>query len=375
MIVTRLSLFLFPLIATAFQRFKGKDSSTRGIKELEQGRSYLISLNTPDLLLWDWEQQYGEPLQSALVFNFTISHDQRHLLLQDQPILPLLDANIPPRFSVPQTSESLTEFEQRRVYKYTNAAHFEIDYERSVRPRDDPNREIHNYVPTLKFNVLGAGIAGHNTLLSSAEQRYIEIILKDENFRTHNPFNHKFVVKSVRTRRRGDEPNPSVLPEDLKVCGRFSWRCEDMDSQPWYRYIYRQDFDEFGKIGSLRREYLRRSSNLYNNLGPFRFWVLIVAILSAVVSPLVYSVCRKMVYVGRRYVAIRDAHRERVRMERECEGDMLLDDGDEVWNYIDRPRYGEGGEELSEKDSNLSKEATVMEKPLPPVPAAEGSEK
>jgi hypothetical protein len=375
MIVTRLSLFLFPLVATAFQKFKGKDSSTRGVKELVQGRSYLVSLDTPDLLLWDQEKQYGESLQSALVLNFTISHDRRHLLLQDQPILPLLDENIPPRFSVPQTSESSIEFQQKRVFKYSSAAHFEIDYERSVYPREDPSSRNYHYVPKLEFNILGAGIAGHDTLLYSEDQRYIEIVLKDENYGTYSQADRKFIFQSVRTRKRGADRNPSVLPEDLKVCRRFSWRCEDLNSPPWYQYIYRQDFDEFGKIGSLRHEYLRRGSNLYNNLGPLRFWVFIAAILSAAVSPLVYSIYKKMVYIRRRYIAIRDAHRERVRVERECEGDMLLDDGDEVWNYIDRPRYGEGGEELSEKDSNLTQEAMVMEKPLPPVPAAEGSEK
>jgi hypothetical protein len=342
---------------------------------VERGRSVLVRLDTPDLLFWNEEKQFGELLPSALIFNFTISHDQRHLLLQGESFLPLPNPYVPPRISAPQTSESQTRFEHNRVFKYSSAPQFDIDYERSVHPRDDPSITHYGYKPSVTLNVLGAGIAGYDTLLASEDQRYIEITLKDENSPTTNPPHHKFIIEAVKIWDRDDD-TPHVRPEDLRRCGRWSWRCEDFGDIPWYRYIYRQDFDEFGKIGSLRHEFHQRLANLYNNLGVFRFWTLILAIGSMAVSPLVYVVYRKAVYINKKYVAIRAAYTERERIRRECEDDMLLDVEDGIWDYIDAPRYKEREEKLPEKEiSQGEASVAVMEKPLPPVPAAEASRK
>jgi hypothetical protein len=377
MILTRLSLSFFPLHVLAFQKFPTHQSNQRlpGINFVEAGRSVLVRLETPDLSLWDAEEQYGEHVETALIFNFTISHDQSHLLLQDQPFLPLLDPNIPPRLHVPQTSESESDFNHKKVYNYATLPHFGLDYERTVNPQHEPAIDIYHYAPTLKLNLLGAGIAGYNTLLSSPEQRYIEVILKDENTCTGNPPTHKFVIQSVKVRKR-DHDIHHILPEDVERCGRFSWRCVDFDSSPWYRYIYRQDFDEFGRIGSLRHEMYRRYWNLHYSLVFFRFWALVVAVGSFLVSPVVYAVYKRVLYVRRRYLAIRAEYDEDLRVRRECEDDMLLDDGDGVWDYIDAERYNEKRQHFPEKKEKQGDAGpVVMEKPLPPVPAAGGSGK
>jgi hypothetical protein len=376
MLLTRLSLFLFPLHVLSFQKFPSHTSNLRlqGINFIEPSRSVLVRLDTPDLLLWDPSTQYGEHLQSALIFNFTISHDRTHLLLQDQQFLPPLDPNIPPRLRAPQTSESEYDSDHKKVFNYACLAQFDLDYERTVTPRDESAIDYYHYAPTLKLNILGAGIAGYNTLLSSPEQRYIEVILKDENYSTGNPANHKFTIKSVKIQSR-DHNIRHILPEDAQSCGRFSWRCGDFDTSPWYRYFYRQDFDEFGRIGSLRHECSRRWSNLYYNLGFLRFWALIMAVGSLLVSPVVYAVYKKVVHMRRRYVAFRAAHDENVRLRGECEGDVLLDDGDWVWDYIDTEKYDEKGEQFSEKNQRQEAGRVVMEKPLPPVPGAGSSGK
>ena len=93
--ITRLLLLSFPLLSYAEAYLHQRTS--RGVKWLEKDRSLLLRLETPNLSLWNQDEQIGENLPSALIFNFTLTHDNRTLLLNDIPILPLENVHVPPR--------------------------------------------------------------------------------------------------------------------------------------------------------------------------------------------------------------------------------------------------------------------------------------
>ena len=110
-----LNLHILSLVAAIAQR---EQSPLSGIKWLEEERSVVVRLDIPDLPLWNVEDQIGEDLPNALIFNFTLSHDSRTLMLNDFPILPLENAYVPPRLFACQTSETLAQFENDTITDY-----------------------------------------------------------------------------------------------------------------------------------------------------------------------------------------------------------------------------------------------------------------
>ncbi|TVY35994.1 hypothetical protein LSUB1_G006286 [Lachnellula subtilissima] len=331
------------------------------------GFSVLVRVSTPDLPLWNKEEQIGEDIPSALILNFTVSADNQTLLLQDQPFMPLLQPHTPPRLSAPQTSQSYGEFEHGTP-NLEDLPVFDLDYDRIAHPRDDPSIHYYNYYPNLMINLLGAGIAGHNALLKDMEQKVIKITLRDWN--TVNrastyPPNHSFEIKEVKLwdRRQGD----SVNPDDLKECTLKSWRCSDFGDHPWYRYIFRQNFDEYGKIGSFRHMVLQRWGTLYDRLGFFRITLLIVVLASMFLSPIPY-----VLYKGGKW--IKAQHRARAEAvaavwkdnDEEVEGLLFADESLE--NLYGSEDTGPK-EVFSEKQLDGNDADGSVEKPLPSVPA------
>ncbi|KAF4613411.1 hypothetical protein G7Y89_g15476 [Cudoniella acicularis] len=333
---------------------------SRGIKWLDEGRSVLIRLDIPGLPLWNQEEHIGEDKPSALILNFTVTPDRHTLLLQDQAILPLSDPNAPPRINAPQTPETIAEFENRKSTDYDNLPFFALDYERIVHPRDDPSIQYYNYVPSLTLNLLGAGIEGYNTLLKQSDQLVIKITLKDYNAynggKTTNPPIHLFEVTHVRLWERWPN-NPWIGPDELSECTSWSWRCEEFGDTPWYRYIYRKDFDRYGKIGSLRHAFLQRWGTLNERLGFWRVVLLLSVAVTMTVSPIVYCVYKagnaiKRVYNFRTRVSKWELDDE------EVEG-LLVGDDFEVKYEKDHVREGE--------------DSSTLEKPLPPVPTGQAT--
>ncbi|TVY52371.1 hypothetical protein LCER1_G006523 [Lachnellula cervina] len=344
MAVTTQLLLLASLSVLSFAA--QNNPTTRGVKWLEKGRSVLVRVSTPDLPLWNKEEQIGEDIPSALLLNFTVSADNRTLLLQDQPFMPLLQPHTPPRLSAPQTSQSLSEFEHGTPPNLEDLPVFDLDYDRIAHPRDDPSIHYYNYYPKLMINLLGAGIAGHNALLKDMEQKVIKITLRDWNTvgrASTDPPNHSFEIKEVKLWER--QPGDSVDPDDLKECTLKSWRCSDFGDHPWYRYIFRQNFDEYGKIGSFRHKLHQRWATLYERLGFFRITLLILVVISMVLSPIPYAL-----YKGGKW--IKAQHRAGVEA------------GAAVWKDNDE----ESKEVVLEKHVDENDAGGSAEKPLPPVP-------
>ncbi|KAG9228539.1 hypothetical protein BJ875DRAFT_236178 [Amylocarpus encephaloides] len=368
MFVIRLLLFL-PILTVAARR-KYHPTRTQptfhGIKWLEEGRSLLVRLETPDLLLWNATEKLGYAVPNALILNFTISTDRRHLLLQDEPFLPLPHVHRPPRIFAPQTSQTLREFEDQKdvpKIEYNTSPWFALDYDRLVHPRDDPSIRYYNHHPQLTLNLLGAGIEGFNTLLTSSSQRLIKITLKDYHSPTSNPPNHKFMIESISLWDR-DHNTEHTPPSAVRGCTRWSWRCEDFGDEPWYRYIYRHNFDQYGRVGSMRHEILQRCDNTYNRLGWWRLVLLCVFISIMALSPFLYALYKKAIAIRARRLALKEEEASWLGCGTETAG-LLNDDGDNA-----RDEFYENDEREENNGKAMREGEASREKPLPPVPSA-----
>lgn len=359
-------LFLFLLSILSVNASRG---TTVGANWITHGRSALVQVRTPDLPVWNEEEQIGEanPKHSLLILNFTLSHDSSQLLLQDQPFLPLPNPFLPPQLEAHQQQpDFIPEWRSHENYRrFLTSPTFALDYERLVHPRDDPNIRYYSYAPTLTLNLLGAGIAGYNTLLESQEQQIIRVEFKDHNT---NPGINNFTITRIGLfpRHRGH-----AGPENLKECTLWSWACPDFGDPPWYRYVYRQNFDEYGRIGSRRHLLLQRWSNLVENVGIWRVIGFLVLLAGMILVPVVYKIYRGMRWVVARYKSIQA---RRVDFydpdEDEVEAEGLLLFRDEVEDMCFPPENGEkaifSGSDLEAGLETL----TSVEKPLPPVPAS-----
>lgn len=354
--ITRLLLLSFHLLPHA-EAYRQRTS--RGVKWLEKERSLLLRLETPDLPVWNQDEQIGENLPSALIFNFTLTHDNCTLLLNDIPILPLENAHVPPRLYAHQTSESLTQFEHDDLTDYANVPLFLLDYSRIVPQAEDGSQLFYNYSPTLNVDILGASIAGYNALLPAKDQRFISLTLKQLEPPSTSPISSlSFKITDVYLEDRGPN-NIFKRPDDLKKCTIWSWLCADTARYPWYQYIYRQNFDDYGKIGSLRHLIHSRWANLLERLGLWKVVILVFVVVSMVLSPAFYGFYR----IWKR---LQELHRRKVEEVNAWTGDEeiegLLDDDEEDEDYDNV-----GNEEVElEKGEGSSGAAT--EKPLPPPP-------
>ena len=371
--VTRLLLLLnrhlLSLIAATAATGQPELPTRSGLNWLEEQRSVLVRLDVPLLPLWNQEDQIGEDLPSALIFNFTLSHDNRTLLLNDNAILPLGNAYVPPRLYAYQTSKTLDELENDPL-QIKNSPQFSLDYSRIVPQAEDGSLKYNNYTPTLDLDILGAGIGEYNTLLPSDTQRFIRVILHQLE-PPSTPFSSlSFKIADIHLEQRHPD-SQSKGPDGLKPCTLWSWLCADKPKYPWYQYIYRENFDDYGKIGSMRRFIHFKWATVIDAYGPVQ-----VAVLGAGFGIVILSLMGYGIY--RLWKRAQELWQRRPRgrdidawtADEELGG--LLDDievEDEDYGYV-----GRNVVELADWTGNLD-----AEKPLPPLPppvppkAGEGS--
>jgi hypothetical protein len=243
-----------------------------GIKWLQEGTSVLVHIDTPDLPLWNVQENIGENVPSALLLNFTMQ-DRRVLLLNDVPILPMANAFVPPRIKATQTALTLEEFqfEFDALSDFHTLPSFDLDYYRVVFQGEHPSTRYNIYNPTLLIDILGVGISRYETLLLNQTQRSIVINLAElepyQKYPYDTPIFQRFYNISDVTLRDRYPYNPRSHPETLESCTIWSWICSDVHEYPWYRFVYRESFDEFGKIGSLRHALLKRYDTLCQRVG------------------------------------------------------------------------------------------------------------
>ncbi|GIZ47721.1 hypothetical protein CKM354_001080600 [Cercospora kikuchii] len=233
-------------------------TAPNAILTAEDSLSALVKLALPGLsipLSSSAELSYS----SSLLLNFSVSDSGKHLLLNGELLaLRVPDPSRPRLISAPQVPLTSNITEQKGE-TFTN--YVELDYEFWANNRDDPNIIYYNYYPKIYLNLIGARVsegknAFHDILLDSLDQKYVEIQLHDPEARPSGDPNVSYTIIHAKLLDRAADYVPPH-PDD-KPCSRWSWRCADFGDPPWYRYIWRQNFDEYGRIGSMRRNVLMR---------------------------------------------------------------------------------------------------------------------
>ncbi|PVH82012.1 hypothetical protein DL98DRAFT_587023 [Cadophora sp. DSE1049] len=381
--MTACRLFFLPLAllwAVDAHRNHEKDSYS-GTRWLERDRSLLVRLDTPDLPDWDTQLQ-TEDIGTSLIFNFTLQ-DKRILLLNDVPIFPLEKAYVPRRLYARQSTITQTEFQHGKPPSLDDAPLYALDYHQAVPATDIVSSQVashpaahYNVLQTqLEFDILGAGIAGQTTLLRDDTQRLIIIKLQElgpyaKKWHTNPTSLPQLKIFNILLRDRYPYHLPFSSPEDLEKCTLWSWRCSEIDEYPWYKFVYREAFDQYGEIGSLRHLWLQMCER-------FGFWqvTMIIAAGSAMLlSPLLYGLYRAVVVIQQRVNRLcnkRKEHEQQI-LDEEAEGLLQFEDSED---FKEKEDAFEPGPEVGDLVNgwHSSRSQADIGKPLPPIPGTASS--
>lgn len=133
------------------------------------------------------------------------------------------------------------------------------------------------YNPRLRLDILRAStpsVPRYSTPLSSNSQNQIWVFLEDLS--VHPPetlySSIAFRIKDVKVDRRWLDSNSQGTTtyktlKSLKTCHIWSWLCADINEYPNYEYIYRENFDQYGKKGSMRHFLTTAWANLVGFMG------------------------------------------------------------------------------------------------------------
>ena len=271
----------------------------------QSGRSVVIKLDTLEYPLWVMDRKapmhhdnaagYYTPVDvpSAVLFNLTLSRDNKTLLLNHQPILPLTDVHVPPRIDAYQVPANTTEEQLRNIISYgvldrkwegmtLGWRYLSLDYDRLV--FRDPQARKWNKPPVLNFRIMGIGAHARNDYLNAIYQRILRVELEDTNGACSGSV-VSYKIADVSLLGVDEAYGSMPIEEHIDECTSGSWRCPDRrvhnplidgmelpkESPPYYRYIWRSRFDEFGRVGSMRHavfEKIHVVSDFLEDAGP-----------------------------------------------------------------------------------------------------------
>lgn len=271
---------------------------------LEPQRSAIVALDTPGYPFWlmdkanapalyrNAEGSYWETHRaSAVLLNLSMTADNTTLLVNGKAILPFEDYNIPPTITAYQAPANITERKVRSLAEMgllrgdweqltLSYRSLELDYDRLVWA--DPARgPWQHHVPTLRFRIMGIGAHSRNDVLDTRRQKVLHVTLTEWSHGAYAITNVE--IKSLDESYGYVHPGPTTAPKKCpdmgygpSTCSLRSWRCPDeglyeADAPPYYRFIWRNRFDEFGRIGSLRHAVVRKLSVLrevWEDAGP-----------------------------------------------------------------------------------------------------------
>lgn len=248
----------------------------------------------------------------------------------------------------------------------------DLDYYISTSADYTSGTSIYNtkYNPRLQIDILRASIPalpGYSAYLSSNSQNQIWVYLEDLSEHPPNTLyaNIPLRIRSVKVDWRWYDSNTQgtatyKTPQSLRTCYIWSWLCADLDNYPYYEYIFRENFDQYGKKGSMRHFLTTRWGNLVGSMG---FWQAIVWVAvcgSMVLSPFVYALSRGVKRVVNGMKGVVEVHQKRMR-----EVDEWLAD-EEMEGLLEGDKSFEDFEEVEKKDYAEGKgdEKTSVKKPL-----------
>lgn len=226
----------------------------------DDGLSALVKLKLPDL---------GP--DTPILLNFTISANRHHLLLNNELFALLVpNPSAPTRLRAQQMASnsklkatgreiSIDEWLAGQVTEQTLA----LDYEFTMNNRDDPSIRYYNYHPVLQLNIIGARLLQDGRTLGAqphilldgtrGQQKIVELQMREQNHVASTSPDRNFTISAVKLI---DRHKDYKVPRRPRPCGLTRWRCADIADPPWYREVWYDHFDEHGRIGCLRREFL-----------------------------------------------------------------------------------------------------------------------
>lgn len=201
--------------------------------------------------------------QYSVLLDFTISADNKRLLLNSNYHALLVPNPSRPALLQARRVPSNTDLNHLVESDWSAYPLIGLDYSFDARNRGDPGIRYSNHRPRLSLDLIGAGGNSSNAsdpvfLLDSLDQKWVQIelamnnaVYSDERKRKYHIQKIEFVNRNRNFRGRRIEYH--VARPDDTSCSWYSWRCADIADPPWYKYVWRDYFDEFGRIGSLRR--------------------------------------------------------------------------------------------------------------------------
>jgi hypothetical protein len=264
---------------------------------------------------------------SALLFNITLSHDNKTLLLNHQPVVPVPNPNVPPRIQAYQVPADLTAAQLQAIISYgvldrewegmTLGWRFlDLDYGRDI--ICDPQNSAwayNNIFPILHFRVMGIGAHARSDILDPWKQPVIHVRLQDTNPEgavSTSPL-LSYVINNISLKDFNStyswQPEDVVTEQTLDTCSWHSWRCRDphmmQHGEPYYRFIWRSRFDSYGRIGSLRHALVEKKhalARVFGDAGPamcLSFGILfsLAMVLLAAVKAVRYYSDRRVQYI------------------------------------------------------------------------------
>lgn len=218
------------------------------------------------------------------------------------------------------------------------------------------------YNPRLRIDILRASMPtypGYSTPLSSNSQNQIWVWLEDLSVHPPNTHYSSITLKIGRvkvSRRWLDAHSQGTTTyktqKSLKTCHIWSWLCADIDNYPYYEYIYQENFDQYGKKGSMRHFLTKRWGNLVGLVGVGQAIVWLAVCGSMVLSPAVYALFRGV-------KSVVEVYRKRIQEVDEWVAD------EEVEGLLMSDRYLENSGEVEKQEVA---EKTSVEESLPPPP-------
>lgn len=248
--------------------FRGKD-----------GKDAIVKLELPGLPINLPAVSGDLKHSSAVILEFNFTEDGKHVMLNGELLgLQAPNPSVPALVTAKQVPLDYHINDIHATPQHSRWAHGEfrslgIDYEIFSRNRDDPSIRYYNYKPELVINIIGCSSPDPESyasdfLLDSLEQQVVKITFEDvEGSRQSDDPKRVYRIEDITLHERSIESgyrHAPTKPEyekfqgyrvprpDDRSCSRWSWRCADIGDPPWYRYIWRQHFDEYGRIGSMR---------------------------------------------------------------------------------------------------------------------------
>ncbi|PVH96278.1 hypothetical protein DM02DRAFT_128461 [Periconia macrospinosa] len=286
----------------------------------------LVKLATPGYPLWvmdkekpdvpvvyqhngEYYSQTNDP--SAVLLNLSMSANNHTLYINGQAILPLEDSNRPPQITTHQVHAD-TSVKILRTYAASGLLRgelgwdelqhrdfLELDYDRLVEA-DPETGPYFSHKPTLRFRIMGLGAYTTNEVLDVARQSVLHVTLNDTHGKISNHPKRSYAItnieiKSIKNSYGGMHKG---LEEDTdKECTIRSWACPDTGlytpMAPYYRFIWRSKFDQFGRIGSTRHTIMQKVSQLQDIVGSKGLKRYITALVAGLIAVVAWNTYKK----------------------------------------------------------------------------------